>query len=303
MKKKITYKNNLQKYGMNEYQKIHDLVYELQAGSKDAGQELINSFRSMLNKYISLIVYGQYSIEDYSIRSFIKLFVEEEHERLKINSYFVNGHGQMIADKTVAKIVGIFSNNDKEDIQQEICAIFLSMCHKYKDTKPSFHNYVKRNFHYYVFRYLEKLSKDPVARGLYYQKKIFNIYNSDQQLPIEETICDKNAQKEIDEVLDYVELFYNLQLSIAIIEKDMTINIYDEEFLNNNWINGITCSNIFKDLTTFERRILVMWYMKDNTDSEIAEMFGLCRGTINKKRACAKSKLKKTVRLINYLSE
>ena len=38
-----------------------------------------------------------------------------------------------------------------------------------------------------------------------------------------------------------------------------------------------------------------MWYIENKTDSDIAEEFGVCRGTINKRRSVAKAKLKEAV--------
>jgi len=48
---------------------------------------------------------------------------------------------------------------------------------------------------------------------------------------------------------------------------------------------------VFDTLSPFERRMLVMWYIEKRTDSYIADTFGVCRVTINTKRAKAKRKL------------
>lgn len=285
-------------YGLKEYKEIHDLVYEYQAGSEDAAELLLSNFKTFLNKYCSLIKYGQYSLDHYSIRSFIKLFIEKPSDRTKINSYFANSSGRKVADETVARITGIFSNSSHEDILQELYIIFFNMCSKYKDTKPSFHHYVKRNFHYYAYRHFEKITRDPIARGHIIYKNV--ISNSDfdrniQDIELDDIIKDDSVEIEMDQLLNEVEMFYNMKLSKTPVVKQKGISVYDNAFLNINWINGITCSDTFKVLTPFERKILVMWYVENKTDTDIAEEFGVCRGTINKRRAIAKSKLKEAV--------
>ena len=114
-------------YGLKEYQQIHDLVYEYQNGSVEAAELLLSNFKTFLNKYCSLIKYGQYSLDHYSIRSFIKLFIEKSSDRAKINSYFVNSSSRKVADETVSKITGIFANSSQDDIQQELYIIFFNL--------------------------------------------------------------------------------------------------------------------------------------------------------------------------------
>ena len=285
-------------YGLKEYQQIHDLVYEYQNGSVEAAELLLSNFKTFLNKYCSLIKYGQYSLDHYSIRSFIKLFIEKSSDRAKINSYFVNSSSRKVADETVSKITGIFANSSQDDIQQELYIIFFNMCSKYKDTKPSFHHYVKRNFHYYAYRHFEKITKDPVARGHVVYKNLVSNSNLDrniQEAELDDIIQDTSVEIDMDHLLNEVEMYYNMKLSKMPVVKQKGVSVYDNAFLNTNWINGVTCSSVFKVLSPFERKILVMWYIENKTDSDIAEEFGVCRGTINKRRSVAKAKLKEAV--------
>lgn len=293
-------------FGMEEYKQIHDLVYEYQAGSNDAAEKLIDSFKTFLGKYIALVKYGQYSLDHYSVRSFIKLFVEDANERKKVNSYFAKGFGKSVADKTVARITGIFSNSTQEDVQQELISIFLTMCTKYKDTKPSFHHYIKSNFHYYAYRHFEKSTRDPIARGhvaclttsskSYSPSEGFIDKFHDNDFVFDFILSDDSVELEMEEMLNEIELHYNVMMSeTTTVKPRKKVSIYEDDFLDVNWINGITCSNIFKELSAFERKILVMWYVNNKTDSDIAEEFGVCRGTINKRRAVAKNKLEQAV--------
>ena len=281
-------------FDIEDYKRVHNLVYEYQNGSIDAATEIIKSFEFFTNKYVNLIVHGDYSIENYSLRSFIKLFVIEKKDRSKINNYFVKPVGIAIANYTVNKIKRIFSSETEEDIRHSIYVTLLEMCSIYKDTKPSFHTFVKKNFHFYLFRQLQSTARDPIGRGDYirYAKRSnANDDNTTQDNKID-IIPDENATLEYENVLNKIEIDYNMKAAyIPLIKTNKDLTIYDDDFLNMNWINGITCSQPFKPLTPFERNIVIMWYKDKKTDSYIATKYGVGRMTINKKRATAKQKI------------
>lgn len=287
-------------FGIADYEKAHRLVYEYQDGSELAAEELIKNFKSFLDKYVSLIKRGKYDIFDSSIRSFMKLFVEDASDRKRINAFQAKGLGKAVADKAMYKIVDIFSNTDDEDVMQDLISIFLIMCSKYKDTKPSIHHHINCNFHYYAYRYFEKTTRDPIARAYVETlSPVGGLLNSDVQdndSILENLIQDGSTEIQMEEMLNEVELYYNVMMSeTPTMKTNKKVSIYEDSFLNINWINGITCSDIFKTLTAFQRKIIVMWYINNKTDSDIAEEFGVCRGTINKRRALAKTELEKAV--------
>lgn len=312
-------------YTKEDYNRIHELVYKYKDGSKEAGLELLESFSGFLNKYVSLLHFGKFDLKSSSIRNFIKLFIDNQVKRSSITSYKHNkGAGHCAAQETVEKIIAFFSCLSKEDIEQEISNIFLIMASKYKDTKPSFQNHIEKNFHYYAFRHFEKLTRDPLSRGdCIKDEKRVSLSNSDKN------ICASFKTSIIEQIKDvqFERYFEDLELKIcvdqsisssdipiitnldctkkskdkAVYDEDEVKSIYNNDFLDSNWINGITCGDVFKVLTPFERRILLMWYIEKKTDAQIAEAFGLCRGTVNNRKAKAKEKLKKEIERLNLI--
>lgn len=285
-------KENEKQFGQEEYEKVHRLVYEYQAGSKAAGEELIKSFSKFFTKYIALIKFGMYDLSHYSTRSFIKLFVRNSKDKKLINPYLKNNVStKYIVTNTVNLIQQLFETSTLDDIKQDLQIIFLNMCNRYKDTKPSFHYYIDRTFHFNAYRYFEKMTRDPIARGYTYEYVIKNNADS-ENLNILDVIQDKTNVVENDQIIHDLDLYYS--------QNDILINtenndIYDNDFLNINWINGSTCNDLFSCLDPSERKIIQMWYVENKTDLEIAETFGVCRGTINRKRNIAKEKLRKVL--------
>ena len=72
--------------------------------------------------------------------------------------------------------------------------------------------------------------------------------------------------------------------------------------LNFNWTNGITCSELFKDLTSYEREIIILSFIKNKTDIEIGNIYGCHRATINEHKKKAVNKIKKIAIELNIIS-
>ena len=58
-----------------------------------------------------------------------------------------------------------------------------------------------------------------------------------------------------------------------------------------SWICGEHCSDEFKILDNFERKILIKYYLEDYNDKQIAEVFGLHHNTVNQRRKGALKKI------------
>jgi RNA polymerase sigma factor (sigma-70 family) len=279
-----------------DYQRVHDLVYEYKNGSMDAADKLLESFAKFLSNYAVLIKYGKYNLNYYSVRSFIKLFIEDPKDRKLLNSHFYNQYaGKNVVFSTINTIMNIFHESSSEDIKQDLKIIFFNMCQKYKDVRPSFHTYIDKNFHYYAYRYWEKTIRDPIGRGssVSISTPIKSIkFVEDTNLTFADILEDVQSKVENDYTLNKITVYYDIKTSsIPVAYGEESNDTYNNTFLNTNWINGITCSTAFKILTPLERKIIKLWYIDNLTDKEIGDKFGICRGSINKRRNIAKTKI------------
>ncbi|WP_459482580.1 sigma factor-like helix-turn-helix DNA-binding protein [Clostridium saccharoperbutylacetonicum] len=279
-----------------DYQRVHDLVYEYKNGSMDAADKLLESFAKFLSNYAVLIKYGKYNLNYYSVRSFIKLFIEDPKDRKLLNSHFYNQYaGKNVVFSTINTIMNIFHESSSEDIKQDLKIIFFNMCQKYKDVRPSFHTYIDKNFHYYAYRYWEKTIRDPIGRGssVSISTPIKSIkFVEDTNLTFADILEDVQSKVENDYTLNKITVYYDIKTSsIPVAYGEENSDTYNNTFLNTNWINGITCSTAFKILTPLERKIIKLWYIDNLTDKEIGDKFGICRGSINKRRNIAKTKI------------
>lgn len=254
-------------YDINDYIKIHNCVIAYQNNSSNS-TALIESFKPFLQSYLNLLCEGTFNVKNKSTYKFICLY-----NKLNPDVYYTE---QSIKYKsktysfllnTVKYIVDLYSHLDKEELYNELICIFLTMAKRYKDTKPSFHNYIDKCFHFEVYRHLNTL--------LY--KDDINIINEEYHIS--------------DDVIDNLNIYYNLKNTNVKIKQD--VGIIDDRFINYNWILGITCNDVFSKLTIFERSLIYQYYIKNKYDKNIAYNYGLHRVTINIKRNNLKDKLKK----------
>lgn len=271
-------------YTITDYQKLHQYVMNYQSGNKQSADKIVESFNGFIWKYVNLITKGTYNLSDYSIRKFISLYSSQLYIKKYTPNYNYKQKFRDNLENTTKKITSLFKQYSSDEIRNELICILLNMAKKYKDIKkPSFHNYVDKCFHFEAFRGLSHLISDPITR-MTYNEFIDNMAE------------DPSAENEFINTLE--EVCCQIALKNAVIPvEESNVSIFDLESLNTNWINGITCSTRFKDLTPFERNIIILYYIQNLTDTEIATQIGVCRATINRKRLKAKKKL---IRIQNY---
>lgn len=283
------------------YLLIHNLVYEYQNGSEEAASKLLLFFTKFFTNYAMLIKFGKFNISYFSIRNFVKLFIENKKERNTINkySYYNFSSGKKTVSRTIKIIESVFQESTYDDIINDLKTIFLIMCKKYKDTKPTFHIYINRTFHFNAYRYWEKRIRDPIGRGS--SVSIFDQMEKDscqKGIKYADIITSEEDNVETEKIINNINAHYIIEHSSMPIIKTRKKDIYDNEFIDENWVNGVSCENdAFKILTPLERKIIKYWYIDNLTDTEISNIIGLCRGNINKRRNIAKQKI------IDYCSE
>ena len=266
------------KFTHEDYMKVHELVFEAQKGNDDAKIELLDMFDDFLSKYIDLIKDGEYNLNNYAIKKFIGFFIPDPKAKKAINQHFHKPTVRYEIEQAVRLITGIFSCYDKEDIKNDLFIVFWTLCRRYKDTRPSFHNYIKMCFSYEVLSYYRPLIKNS------------SINNPYSHITLEEHDKQTSTGIHMEMSLNNSNKYMSIKRYTSIKAKDKS-SVYEDENLNTNWITGITCSKEFQILTTYERNLIIESYLKKRTDQEIADKYGLSRATINRRKQEAKKKL------------
>lgn len=288
----------------------HNLIL-YKDGNREATEYIISAFHRILHTYAHFIVLRKIpyvtiinqngverSVINQSILSFIRLFGNKNKDK---------------SDKSIRDvceyIYTLFSKYEYGDIYNELVLALLNMANKYKiitdpndpKYKPNgtFHVYVKKCFHYEAFYFLKQLTKDPLMNMNIlslttedendYDENINNVSNST-------VLVDEKALFEYNTIIDYIDRKAALEKSNRFTLKEDNIDIYSYDSLNFNWINGIVCGPIFKSLTPYERELLVLSYAKNQTEDNLANLYGYSRSTIGSHKRRAIEKLKEAMK-------
>lgn len=154
----------------------------------------------------------------------------------------------------VKKIVNAY---EYEDILQDIKCLFLELVEQYNQDLMNFDGYVNLYFKYKIRIY------------------IFDIVKNN---PITIPMSDANGDLNNTNICDLInkEKYYDSDI---------------DETINENWILGLTCSNIFKNLTNEERLILKYYHIDNKTGPEIASLLNKPQSTIYDKLHSIKNKI------------
>lgn len=305
-----------------DYKMLQKNLILYKEGNAEATDYIISVFHRFIKKYADFIS-GEKTAnncyievrKDKSLNKFINLFIPKE----------ARVAAQTPADKitlfgeTCGKIRSLFSKFEYWDIYNELTCTLLNMANKYKITKPgdefhkengTFHMYVTKCFHFDAYNSLNKLIGDPLAtRNIYSIDDDINDYAEDyignsyikskgsnesmynfatQSIILQDTDTDKI----IEHMMVKADREKMIQDTTKLVFKEGNIDPYELEALNFNWTNGITCSEAFQQLSSYEREILVLSYAQNKTDSEIANIYGCHRITIIKHKKIAVQKIR-----------
>ena len=297
-------------YQPEDYARLNENIKLYKQGNAEAAEYIVASFHGILKKYADFICCRRSEHEGYiknnsSVSRFVKLFI-------KSGEYKQSNAVQKITlfSEACKNIQKIFRSFEYMDIYNELVCVLLNMASKYKVLKPgdkyykengTFHLYVDRCFHYDVFNSLKKIAGDPLGFIMYTcdeepdEESNYSYSNGFMISAVNSSVIpiDQDTEKHYEEALHKADRDICIKESHLLTQKEeKPLNPFDDESLNFNWTNGVTCSDEFLALSPYERELLVLSYRDKKKDGEISEMFNCCRATILKHRNKAVNKLR-----------
>lgn len=223
-----------------------------------AANLLLEKFQPVFKKYITLIKTGQINFKNSEQKQFVAFFIDDVKLRKALYSRNpLNSKQSQLITYKFGFVKETYGNLDEEEILTDLYVIFFILAKRYKRTNRSFCCYLYNAMKYEVFRHIKNFTKNPANIGY---KNI-----SYEEITLE-------GEKEIGP--DYRE-------DIAV-ESDLSMD--EEGELSSMWIAGLSCSELFADMTPLERKILALYYIDKRNDKQIARQFHMHSNTCNMKR-------------------
>ena len=290
----------------SDYQELQRNLVLYKEGNQEAITYIIRIFHPFVTKYTRFIINGDLPYSKYidnkgierckisaTISKFVSLFIEKKETDVDKKKVF---------SSTCLRIRTLFSKYEYGDIYNELVLALLNMANKYKITQEgdkyhksngTFHMYISKCFHWEAYRYLTKLINDPLSHyetiRLCDQFDDMEIEKEASELFVE----DEQATFVMQEMIDTTSRQSDIENANTLtLKENEPISVYDIDSLNFNWTNGVTCSELFTELTPYEREIIILSFVKNKTDIEIGLIYGCHRATINEHKKKAVNKIR-----------
>lgn len=223
-----------------------------------AASLLLEKFQPVFKKYLTVIKTGQINFKNAEQKQFVACFIDDAKLRKALYSRnpVPPKQAQLIAYK-FGFVKETYGTLDEEEILTDLYVIFFILAKRYKRTNRSFCCYLYNAMKYEVFRHIRNFTKNPANIGY------------------------KNVSFEEVTMEGEIDIGPGSRAGMAA-ESDLSMD--EEGELSSMWITGLSCSELFSDLTPLERKILALYYVDKRNDKQIARQFHMHPNTCNMKR-------------------
>lgn len=258
----------------HSFYELHCLALGYKEGNAEYGEILVGKFSSFIYNYFSFIDTGYANLNNYSLRSFIKFFYSKS--KIQFTQYSLNKHSKNpnVNFKNIINIVK--TSMSVEDFKQEVYLALLEMANRYKDTKPTFHIYVQRYFHYVLLERLRKIL-------------CYNSFDNISDYEIEDEGFNIYFEKILNDVSNEIEL------NKAKLKTKKYNSAYSDLFFDDNWYFGNYKDSLFSVLSNDERKLLIDIYINKKRLNDIANERYISRMSVIRRKQKAIDKIKNTL--------
>lgn len=230
-------------YSLTE-DEMQDLIARAKSGDGAAQVQLLETFNNFLSKYVTLLCYSKFNLNDYDIRRFIALFVKDPQVRFYLLKNKLTPQGVKHVNEAMRGIQYMTQRyGDEEDVMQTVRMSFLH-CVSVYNRKPGipFSGFLYSYFFYVLKKQVDAFLIDQLGRKTFPLIDDEDWGDDDDDRPQGFTAPPESGADEL---------------------------IHAEE-IDELWVAGDTCHGPFKALTIQERQLLKWRYVNGERSSDIA---------------------------------
>lgn len=260
-----------EQYYSLEEEEMQALIAGAKKGLAKDQEQLLNVFHNFLTKYISLLYYGKFNLNDYDIRRFVSLFVKDQFVRFAISKNKMNSNHLKHINECMRGIHYMTKRYcDEDDIRQTVHMTFFQCVTRYERKGPiPFSGFLYSYFFYLLKKNVDVFLIDQLGR------KTFPLLADDA------TMDESDENFVIGFKADPVE--YSIEQLLAADKID--------EF----WVLGEKNMVPFDKLSIQERQLLKWRYVDGQRSSEISQKINEHPNTVREHLVKIKNKIKDLV--------
>lgn len=154
-------------------EEVQELICKAQESNSAAQIELLKVFNNFLSKYVTMLYYGKYNLQDYDMRKFSALFVKDPNIRRYLLRNKLNDQGFKHVSECIRGIQYMTQRyGTEEDVRQTVNLTFFQCLERYKpkqsklkeDEVVPFKGFLYSYFFYLLKRNVDSLLIDQLGR-------------------------------------------------------------------------------------------------------------------------------------------
>lgn len=260
-----------EQYYSLEEEEMQSLIDKAKKGSSKDQEELLNVFHNFLTKYISLLYYGKFNLNDYDIRRFVSLFIKDNYVRLAIMKNKMNSNHMKGINEAMRGIHYMIKRYcDEEDIRQTVHMTFFQCINRYERKGPiPFSGFLYSYFFYLLKKNVDVFLIDQLGR------KTFPLLADDA------TMDENDENYMVGFKADPVE--YSIE------------QLLSSDKIDEFWVLGEKNMPPFDRLSIQERQLLKWRYVDGQRSSEISQKINEHPNTVREHLSKIKNKIKDAI--------
>lgn len=260
-----------EQYYSLEEEEMQALIAKAKAGSSKDQEQLLNVFHNFLTKYISLLFYGKFNLNDYDIRRFVSLFIKDNYVRFALVKNKMSASHLKHINECMRGIHYMTKRYcDEEDIRQTVHMTFFQCISRYERKGPiPFSGFLYSYFFYLLKKNVDVFLIDQLGR------KTFPLLADDA------TMDESDDNFVIGFKADPVEFSIEQMLS--------------SDKIDEFWVMGERNMPPFDRLTVQERQLLKWRYVDGQRSSEISQKINEHPNTVREHLSKIRIKIKELI--------
>jgi RNA polymerase sigma factor (sigma-70 family) len=260
-----------EQYYSLEEEEMQALIAKAKSGSAKDQHLLLDVFHNFLTKYISLLLYGKFNLNDYDIRRFVSLFIKDNFVRFALVKNKMNATHLKHINECMRGIHYMTKRYcDEEDIRQTVHMTFFQCITRYERKGPiPFSGFLYSYFFYLLKKNVDVFLIDQLGR------KTFPLLADDA------TMDESDDNFVIGFKADPVE--YSIEQMLS------------SDKIDEFWVMGERNMPPFDKLTVQERQLLKWRFVDGQRSSEISQKINEHPNTVREHLSKIKSKIRELI--------
>ena len=272
---------------------LWQIVKRHKLGDQQAVTDMMEKFHDFLEQFMCIIKMNTLLLSSPTQRHFISLFIGDKEVVYGLRSKKLSSYVKDMAFNAAYHVYCCYKIISMEDIRQDMAEVIVKAMNYYKGTDENIYwlRYFVKSFICNFARKVKENMRDPLISMS--AGNLVSIDDEGENLQLDSRYGNINLQNASVEAIEH---FGKERLSVLGSTDHLDLNAGE---LGINWVQGMTCGDLFAKLWPIERYYLKLFYHDELTIPKAARMAGISMTTMKRRKKSILQKLADLKTLMN----